>query len=432
MIGWRVTAVCAVLMLLAACSGSPKTPTPTPKSTRADATTKLAYVHAGDIYVQGLPAGSPQRLTNDGTNHSPKWSPSGDWLLFSTAGANFVARSDGSGRRQVTATSWAPSSDVLVSMDDRGTVVVENADGSDHREIATPAAGAAGPELRGFSAALSPDGAWIAYAKMTVNPANVPGFVYDGIWRMRVDGSDAQELYNTGDPPYDGLVLLGWSADSRHILFERDIAHSASAIADGLPLETISLDGGSPQQITAGMLAGLGFESQPSGALVAITDGSGRETWTNKRIATLDPATGTDTPLTGATEAALSPSWSPDGSQLAYTSAPAVSDVGGGDPAREAMAQRRIWIMNADGTNKHQVTGDAAYRDERPLWSVDGSEIIFARIDANHGASLWTVPSAGGIPRQIVDDLSPNPESGSPFWFGYYGKIDWDALFDVR
>lgn len=427
----RLAAVVAcVFVLLAACSGSSHSRTPTPQPAADPPTTKVAYVHAGDIYVDALD-GTPQRLTTDANSGSPKWSPSGDWLLVSSGGAKFVMRSNGSARRPVGDVSWDRNSDVLVSFDPRGRVVIENADSSNHRKI--PIAGPSTPvaEPGPGSAVLSPDGQWIAYQQSGLLPGATPPFAYDGIWKMRVDGSDAHELYNTGSPSTDGLVLLGWSSDGRKLIFQRDVAHSASIGADGLPIEVIDANGGTPQRVTGATLTSLGFEQQPGGSPIVGTDGGGRETWRDKRVALFDPAQAVVTPLTDQTTSSISPSWSPDGKQIAYVSAPDAGDAGGGDAARDAMAKRRIWIMNADGPDKRRLTDDAAYRDERPRWSADGSQIVFSRIDVNDRASLWMVPSAGGTPRQIADDLSPNPEGGGPFWFGYYGKINWDALFDV-
>src|SRR5262245_55720286 len=56
------------------------------------------------------------------------------------------------------------------------------------------------------------------------------------------------------------------------------------------------------------------------------------------------------------------PSWSADGSQIAYTNtSPNIAP--------------RIFVMNADGSNKHDLTNDAAYWDYAPQWSPDGSLI---------------------------------------------------------
>src|SRR5512139_2453961 len=41
---------------------------------------RVAYVQGGDIWIKVLPDGKPQRLTTDGRNREPRWSPSGEWL----------------------------------------------------------------------------------------------------------------------------------------------------------------------------------------------------------------------------------------------------------------------------------------------------------------------------------------------------------------
>jgi hypothetical protein len=94
------------------------------------------------------------------------------------------------------------------------------------------------------------------------------------------------------------------------------------------------------------------------------------------------------------------------------------------------MMERRIWVANTQGESQlQQLTDDPAYRDERPLWSADGSRLLFARLDAEGRASLWLIPAAGGESRRVVDELTPLPGPASG-WFGYYGHVDWDQLFD--
>ena len=105
------------------------------------------------------------------------------------------------------------------------------------------------------------------------------------------------------------------------------------------------------------------------------------------------------------------------------------------------MAERRIWVINRDGSNRRQLTQDNSYRDERPLWSIDGSHILFARLDGEDRASLWITSVAAQEPEKVAD---LNPCSRPPgscqatnfgtivqgsFWFGYYGYVQWNSLY---
>jgi Tol biopolymer transport system component len=56
------------------------------------------------------------------------------------------------------------------------------------------------------------------------------------------------------------------------------------------------------------------------------------------------------------------PSWSPDGTQVAFMS--------------ERDGNWEIYVMNADGSNQTNITNDAGW-DSRPSWSPDGTKIAF-------------------------------------------------------
>jgi len=81
------------------------------------------------------------------------------------------------------------------------------------------------------------------------------------------------------------------------------------------------------------------------------------------------------------------PSFSRDGKQIAY-----LSDQGAG-------GQYEIWVMNADGTNAHQLThlhGDAGFPDFSPT----GARILFAgHSAANRNDDIYTVKANGTASR---------------------------------
>lgn len=64
--------------------------------------------------------------------------------------------------------------------------------------------------------------------------------------------------------------------------------------------------------------------------------------------------------------------WSPDGKQLVFSEFPPSDGFG------------QLWMMNADGSNQHQLLSDSGYDDEAPSFSPDGNHIIFARCAPFH------------------------------------------------
>ena len=56
-----------------------------------------------------------------------------------------------------------------------------------------------------------------------------------------------------------------------------------------------------------------------------------------------------------------------------------------------------IWVANRDGSNVHRLTTGG--HEEKPSFSPDGSQIAFTGdYDGTHG--VYVVPAAGGEPRQ--------------------------------
>ena len=233
------------------------------------------------------------------------------------------------------------------------------------------------------------------------------------------------ELYGGAE---DGIELEGWSGDSKYVLFrldERDFQYLGGEPVS--PLRAASIDGGLTKLSPALRDTDL-WQATPQSSLILMTESTSRDMWTGQRIVLADAARGEVTYLTDEDTASQQPSWSPDGRQIAYVSQPDRDDATGetDEEFAQLVAGRHIWVMNNDGTGKRQLTDDPRYRDEQPLWSKDGSMILFTRVDTGGSVSLWLVAASGGEPQQVAA-IDSSSEGG--LW-RYPGGAGWGSLFD--
>ena len=83
------------------------------------------------------------------------------------------------------------------------------------------------------------------------------------------------------------------------------------------------------------------------------------------------------------------PGWSPDGTQIVYRRS-VVGDVNSGD----------VWLMNADGSNTHQLTHTHA-GIYPAAWSANGDRIL-AAYPASHNGKLYAVDVTTGDARALT------------------------------
>lgn len=100
----------------------------------------------------------------------------------------------------------------------------------------------------------------------------------------------------------------------------------------------------------------------------------------------------------------MMPAWSPDGSQIAF-----VSDRDG---------RSELYVMNADGSNPTRLT-DSMADDWRPHWSPDGRYIVFQSDDTGQWA-LYVVEVETGVVEPVTEGII---ESKMPSWSGDGSQI---------
>ena len=93
------------------------------------------------------------------------------------------------------------------------------------------------------------------------------------------------------------------------------------------------------------------------------------------------------------------PSWSPDGSAIAFSSKPA---------AVIAAAAFNIFVMNADGKARRNLTGDTNLTNSgSPTWSPDGKKIAFSA-QHNHIYGIYVMTAEGKKLEMLSDGEGNN------------------------
>jgi Tol biopolymer transport system component len=183
---------------------------------------------------------------------------------------------------------------------------------------------------------------------------------------------------------------------------------------NGQEIYTSLPDGSDLQQVTDNSLPDANPQWNPDSDVIAfdrkVDDTQGHDIYVQNMNADGTP-NGSSTALSGAdtTENEWDPSWSPDGTKIAFHRR---STVGGSGP-------NHIFVIDSAGGSATAVTGggagDTDFRDTEATWNKDGDTLVFTRADtADDSTDIATVPSDG-----TEADVTIIPDSAggaSPQW----------------
>jgi dipeptidyl aminopeptidase/acylaminoacyl peptidase len=187
------------------------------------------------------------------------------------------------------------------------------------------------------------------------------------------------------------VELAAFTLDGRNLLFWDNPMASGSIAADGLPLMTVPVDGGTPDTLGS-TLVRRSWVAQGARGQVEIVTGGGRDAMQPRSLVT---CTGGDcSQSTAPAVSELDPAWSVDGRQLAFVRAMPVDLPRSTprDPLQEYLARyraRTLWV-GVPGAEPVEVAGAGAGVAE-PRWAVDGRHIVVLRDE-----QLWLVDIRGG------------------------------------
>jgi eukaryotic-like serine/threonine-protein kinase len=333
-----------------------------------------------NIYVQLVGTSTPLRLTNAAADDSfPTWSPDGHFVAFLRTArqeqAYYIIPALGGPERKLRVgyenpfqggISWSPDGRYLAVADQAssdvpqviGFISVESGERLDSR-IQMPGAFVAYP-------AFSPDGKYLAFVSGS-------GFLSHDIYVTAVTRGKPRALTAV----HSQLLGLAWTSDSKQLVF-------ASNHQGVETLWRVPFSGGDPEPVSVAADYAFGPTISLHGNRLAFVRTA---VDTNLWKASLSPGDHRPVRVVDSTKEDNDPSFSPDGTHIAFAS--------------DRSGSFEIYVCAADGSNPIQLTSMRTSATGTPRWSPDGKQISYDSTQQGH-SDIYVISSEGGRPRRLT------------------------------
>lgn len=335
-----------------------------------------------DIYIKLIGAGEPVRLTNNQANETnPVFSPDGKTIVFLRLNPEMteIIQISALGGDERKIYSQVGNASVSFSPDGKYLAVADHNHAKNHIGIylvdlqTQKETQLTAPPLPSvdFAPRFAPDGKSLAFIRRFSS-------FRSEIFIVPTAGGAPQQI------TFDNVSIdsIAWSSDGENLFFvaARPPAHST--------LWRISVGGGKESQMILTNIKNVqDLAIAPDGKMIAFV-----EELFDENIWEIQPNTA-PRPLIRSIRADHSPDFSPDGTQIVFSS--------------DRTGNYEIWLANSNGNNQRRLTVSAGSAGS-PHFSPDGKQIVYDVQSEKGESNLFIVSVNGGEPRRLTNDQSIN------------------------
>jgi Tol biopolymer transport system component len=178
------------------------------------------------------------------------------------------------------------------------------------------------------------------------------------LWVMDADGGNQRQLTHLNYP----VSQIVWSPDGTHLAFSLETGLQGAVFQ-------VALDGSKPVVLAQDPGLNISPSYSPDGKQIAYTGRVGKDKWSHIYVMDVDGSH--KRKLTDTKYADTMPTWSPDGKRIAFLRNMLTPD----NDIRQA-----LWTMNADGTGALNLTPSDVHNQREASWSSDSRFLIFTSL----------------------------------------------------